>query len=90
MKWRDQKNAVDMLAAKARREAEEMTLHRDALRNWSVRNFGNTNALAWSFAAGTAWGLARRSGTSRSQLRRSAVAAANASLFAWRVVNSQT
>jgi len=88
MNWRKQKNIVDRLAATAQDDADKMTLHRNALRTWSERTFGNANGLAWSFAAGTAWGLARRSGASKSQVRRTAVAAANTSLFAWRVINA--
>ena len=90
MNWRQQKNEVEKLAAQARADAASMSMHRLALRRWSQETFGNANALAWSFAAGTAWGIARRSGASRSKVRSRAVAVANASLFAWRVANAQT
>jgi len=90
MNWREQEREVDRLAAMAQADADAMTSHRMALRGWSRRTLGNTNGLAWSFAAGVATGLVRGSGESSSKVRSRAIAAANASLFAWRVASAQT
>jgi hypothetical protein len=87
--WLTQKREVDKLATQAQADAYAMAMHRLALRKWSQQTFGNANALAWSFAAGTVWGVVRGAGASRSRIRSRAVTVANASLFAWRVANAQ-
>jgi len=89
MNWCRQQNTVEKLAGQARADAHAMAVHRLALRKWSQQTFGNTQALAWSFAAGTVWGVARGAGTPSSNSRSRAVAAANTLLFAWRVANAR-
>lgn len=90
MNWLTQKREVDKLATQAQADAYAMAMHRLALRKWRQQTFGNANALAWSFAAGTVWGVARGAGGTGSGMRRKAVSVANASLFAWRVANAPT
>lgn len=90
MNWRTQKLQVDMLSAQVRAEECKILLHKNALRQWRHEAFGTTSTLAWSFAAGTAWGLARRSDAPKSRFRRAVVAASNASLLAWRIANVKT
>lgn len=89
MNSRRQQNEVEKLAAQAQADANAMAMHRLALRKWSQQTFGNTQALAWSFAAGTAWGVARGAGSSSSKARSRAVVASNTLLFAWRVARAR-
>jgi hypothetical protein len=94
MNLHEQKRRVALLSAQVYAEAARAALHRNTIRDWQQRAFGDANALAWSFAAGVLWGLStppgKAAGSSSNGLRRAFMSSINASLFAWRMANVKT